>query len=130
MALVTAGLMNKEVAHRIGISEMTVKIHRGHVMRKMGTKSLADLVLIAENLGVVTTNPKRATGKIHPLTTVCVGIACPAGHMEYMMAKCSCGEGGSKTRIALNRFTEEAECPDVQFLLAFPRTHRRDSAKV
>jgi FixJ family two-component response regulator len=52
MALVTAGLMNKEVAFRIGISEMTVKIHRGHVMRKMGTKSLADLVLIAENLGV------------------------------------------------------------------------------
>jgi FixJ family two-component response regulator len=52
MALVTAGLMNKEVAHRIGISEMTVKIHRGHVMRKMGMKSLADLVLIAENLGI------------------------------------------------------------------------------
>ena len=52
MALVTAGLMNKEVAYRIGISEMTVKIHRGHVMRKMGTKSLADLVLIAENLGI------------------------------------------------------------------------------
>ena len=52
MALVTAGLMNKEVAFRIGISEMTVKIHRGHVMRKMGTKSLADLVLIAENLGI------------------------------------------------------------------------------
>jgi FixJ family two-component response regulator len=52
MALVTAGLMNKEVAHRIGISEMTVKIHRGHVMRKMATKSLADLVLIAENLGI------------------------------------------------------------------------------
>jgi FixJ family two-component response regulator len=52
MSLVTAGLMNKEVAARIGISEMTVKIHRGHVMRKMGTKSLADLVLVAENLGV------------------------------------------------------------------------------
>lgn len=52
MALVTAGLMNKEVAHKIGISEMTVKIHRGHMMRKMGTKSLADLVLIAENLGI------------------------------------------------------------------------------
>ncbi|SHG48273.1 response regulator transcription factor [Bradyrhizobium erythrophlei] len=52
MSLVTAGLMNKEVAFRIGISEMTVKIHRGHVMRKMGTKSLADLVLIAENLGI------------------------------------------------------------------------------
>jgi FixJ family two-component response regulator len=52
MALVTAGHMNKVVAARIGISEMTVKIHRGHVMRKMGTKSLADLVLIAENLGI------------------------------------------------------------------------------
>jgi FixJ family two-component response regulator len=52
MALVTAGLMNKEVAFRIGISEMTVKIHRGHMMRKMGMKSLADLVLIAEDLGV------------------------------------------------------------------------------
>ena len=52
MALVTAGLMNKVVADRIGISEMTVKIHRGHMMRKMGRKSLADLVLIAENLGI------------------------------------------------------------------------------
>src|SRR5258708_5267900 len=52
MALVTAGLMNKEVAFRIGISEMTVKIHRGHMMRKMGMTSLADLVLIAEDLGV------------------------------------------------------------------------------
>jgi FixJ family two-component response regulator len=52
MALVTAGLMNKEAAFKIGISEMTVKIHRGHMMRKMGTKSLADLVLIAEKLGI------------------------------------------------------------------------------
>jgi FixJ family two-component response regulator len=52
MALVTAGLMNKVVAARIGISEMTVKIHRGHMMRKMGAKSLADLVLMAENLGI------------------------------------------------------------------------------
>jgi len=52
MALVTAGLLNKQVGGRIGISEMTVKIHRGNVMRKMGTKSLADLVLIAERLGI------------------------------------------------------------------------------
>jgi FixJ family two-component response regulator len=52
MALVTAGHMNKVVAAKIGISEMTVKIHRGHMMRKMGTRSLADLVLIAENLGI------------------------------------------------------------------------------
>lgn len=52
MALVTAGLMNKQVAARIGISEMTVRIYRGHVTRKMGAKSLADLVLMAESLGV------------------------------------------------------------------------------
>ncbi len=52
MALVTGGLMNKQVAGRLEISEMTVKIHRGNVMRKMKVKSLADLVLFAEGLGI------------------------------------------------------------------------------
>jgi FixJ family two-component response regulator len=52
MALVTSGLMNKQVAAKMGISEMTVKIHRGSVMRKMRAHSLADLVLVAENLGI------------------------------------------------------------------------------
>lgn len=61
MSLVTAGLMNKQVASEIGISERTVKIHRGHVMRKMGTESLADLVLIAESLGVRWRRRKTST---------------------------------------------------------------------
>ena len=52
MALVTSGLMNKQIAAKIGIAEMTVKIHRGHVMRKMQTRSLAQLVLIAQRLGI------------------------------------------------------------------------------
>jgi FixJ family two-component response regulator len=52
MALVTAGLMNKQIAAEIGIAEITVKIHRGHIMRKMAAKSLADLVTMARTLGI------------------------------------------------------------------------------
>ena len=52
MSLVTAGLMNKQIAAQIGVSEITVKVHRGSVMRKMGAKSLAELVRMAEALGV------------------------------------------------------------------------------
>ena len=50
MTLVTAGKMNKQVAGDLGLSEVTVKIHRGSVMRKMGVRTLADLVRIAEAL--------------------------------------------------------------------------------
>ena len=50
MALVTAGKMNKQVAGDLGLSEVTVKIHRGSVMRKMGVRTLADLVRMAETL--------------------------------------------------------------------------------
>ena len=52
MALVTTGLMNKQIAAEIGLAEITVKIHRGHIMRKMGAKSLPDLVRMAELLGI------------------------------------------------------------------------------
>ncbi|SHF67319.1 two component transcriptional regulator, LuxR family [Kaistia soli DSM 19436] len=57
MALVTAGLMNKQVAGQVGLSEITVKIHRGNVMRKMGARSLADLVRMAEALGLDNARP-------------------------------------------------------------------------
>jgi FixJ family two-component response regulator len=51
MALVTAGKMNKQAAGDLGLSEITVKIHRGAAMRKMGARTLADLVRMAEALG-------------------------------------------------------------------------------
>jgi FixJ family two-component response regulator len=52
MALVVSGLLNKQVARELGISEITVKAHRGRVMRKMQVDSLADLVRVAAALGI------------------------------------------------------------------------------
>jgi FixJ family two-component response regulator len=51
MKFVAAGLMNKQIAAEIGVSEVTVKVHRGSVMRKMGAKSIAELVRMADALG-------------------------------------------------------------------------------
>ena len=52
MAQVVRGLMNKQIASNLGLSEITVKIHRGQAMKKMGSRSLADFVLKAEALGM------------------------------------------------------------------------------
>ena len=52
LALVSSGLMNKQIAAELGLAEITVKIYRGHIMKKMGAKSLADLVRKAETLGI------------------------------------------------------------------------------
>ena len=52
MERVVAGLLNKQIAAELGISEVTVKAHRGQVMRKMRADSLADLVTMAETLGI------------------------------------------------------------------------------
>jgi len=52
MTLVASGLMNKQVAGKIGLSEITVKVHRGRIMQKMGARTLADLVRMAEALGI------------------------------------------------------------------------------
>ena len=53
MALVVSGLLNKQVGDELGISEITVKAHRGQVMQKMKANSLADLVKMAARLGLV-----------------------------------------------------------------------------
>jgi FixJ family two-component response regulator len=57
LALVASGLMNKQIAAELGLAEITVKIHRGHIMRKMGARSLADLIRMAESLGIGRAKP-------------------------------------------------------------------------
>lgn len=52
MTLAVSGLLNKQIASQIGISEVTVKIHRGQAMRKMRARTFADLVLMAQQLGI------------------------------------------------------------------------------
>jgi FixJ family two-component response regulator len=52
MTLVVSGLLNKQIASELGVSEKTIKVHRGHVMKKMRAESLADLVRMAESMGV------------------------------------------------------------------------------
>jgi FixJ family two-component response regulator len=54
MALVVAGLLNKQIAAELGTSEASVKVHRQHVMEKMGAGSLAALVRMADRLGIPT----------------------------------------------------------------------------
>jgi FixJ family two-component response regulator len=52
MEWVVSGKLNKQIAGELGVSEITVKVHRGHVMRKMGADSLAALVRIADRVGI------------------------------------------------------------------------------
>ncbi len=52
LPLVAAGRLNKQIAGELGVSEITVKVHRGQMMRKMGAKTLADLVRMADKLAL------------------------------------------------------------------------------
>src|SRR5262249_51890257 len=67
MRSVVAGMLNKQIGLKLGISEITVKAHRGKVMQKMKADSLADLVKIAVRLGLAPArNPWRRTGQADP----------------------------------------------------------------
>ncbi|TIL34792.1 MAG: response regulator transcription factor [Mesorhizobium sp.] len=63
LPLVVSGLLNKQAAAELGISEVTLEIHRRNVMQKMAASSLADLVRIAERLEIPITHSRRAGGK-------------------------------------------------------------------
>ena len=58
LPLVVSGLLNKQIAAEIGTSETTVKVHRSQLMRKMGADSLAELVRLAERIGIPATRPR------------------------------------------------------------------------
>ena len=60
MALVVTGRLNKQIAYDIGISEITVKVHRGQVMRKMKAASLPDLARMADKLEFTAETPQRS----------------------------------------------------------------------
>ena len=60
LAFVAAGLMNKQIAAELDLAEITVKIYRGHIMKKMQAKSLADLIRMTEALGIRPDRPSRA----------------------------------------------------------------------
>src|SRR5262245_36440910 len=62
LPLVVSGLLNKQAAAKLGISEVTLQIHRRNVMQKMAAASLADLVRIAERLAIPITHSRRTGG--------------------------------------------------------------------
>ena len=72
MALVASGLLNKQVGSELGISEITVKAHRGNVMRKMNAASFADLVRMADKLGIPLT--ERSVRPARVRSAVGVGV--------------------------------------------------------
>ena len=74
MQEVVAGRLNKQIAGELHITEFTVKVHRGHVMRKMLAESLADLVRMAESLGIP---PLKVKQQLTRLTPRCNRSCCP-----------------------------------------------------
>ncbi|WP_280155763.1 response regulator [Piscinibacter sp. XHJ-5] len=71
MGLVVCGLLNKQVGSELGISEITVKAHRGSLMRKMQAASLPELVTIAARLGILRSFERRSVGSALPAARPC-----------------------------------------------------------
>jgi FixJ family two-component response regulator len=63
---VVSGLLNKQVAAEIGATEATVKVHRSQLMRKMGANSLAELVRLAERIGIPQSKPNGESWLLYP----------------------------------------------------------------
>ena len=59
MTCVATGMLNKQIAAELGISEETIKIHRGRVMQKLGIESVAELVRLCEKAGIGPNQPKQ-----------------------------------------------------------------------
>jgi len=64
MCLVAQGLLNKQIAAELGLSEVTIKTYRGHVMQKMGAKSLAELVRMSDKIGAASISGTSADTKV------------------------------------------------------------------
>jgi FixJ family two-component response regulator len=56
---IISGMLNKQIAFKLGIAEKTVKVHRGRIMEKLCVESVADLVRLAEKVGIEPTDEKR-----------------------------------------------------------------------
>jgi DNA-binding CsgD family transcriptional regulator len=97
LALVFGGLLNKQVGHPLGVVERTVKAHRARVMRKMGAGSLAELVRLAERIGVKAPPLAGAAlvPKPHPHPS---GVPFPGLYLPAAMAPPLPGRAGLQRR--------------------------------
>ena len=59
LQFVIAGLLNKQIGAELGVAEKTIKVHRGHMTEKLGVKSVAELVRLAEKAGVNSAKPRE-----------------------------------------------------------------------
>jgi FixJ family two-component response regulator len=60
LEFVIAGLLNKQIGAELGVAEKTIKVHRGHMMEKLGVKSVAELVRLAEKAGMSSAQAKNS----------------------------------------------------------------------